>query len=298
MAPTRLWPRRATLIGSSGYSTPPVTFTIIIGAPAAPGNFGLAPGSDTGIVGDNITSDRTPEFIGTTVAGRDGRVVRGGQFDDLPDGHRRQRRRLHDPVPFVLTNGTISLYVEAVDQAGNQSTASNTLTVSIVSIASDYNADSYSDAALYDRGTVTFTGTLTSGSAAGHEPEQLDRSGRRCAASRDRRIPSGTTISAVNTTSFTGTLLTGSALVTGISSTSGLFAGENVTGTGIPAGATILSDQQFDRRHPVSQCDGDRRQSLTATAITLSANATVSGVKTLTASPGLWLVATDNRSVR
>ena len=56
-------------IGSSGFSTPPTTFTIIIGAPPAPSNFRLDPKTDTGIVGDNITSDRTPDYIGTTEPG-------------------------------------------------------------------------------------------------------------------------------------------------------------------------------------------------------------------------------------
>ena len=67
-------------------------------------------------------------------------------------------------LPFSLTNGTLSLYVQAVDPAGNVSPDSNTLTVTIVSVASDYNGDSYSDAALYSRSTISFTGTLTSGS--------------------------------------------------------------------------------------------------------------------------------------
>ncbi len=40
---------------------------------------------------------------------------------------------------------------------------------------------------------------------------------------------------------FTGTLTNGSNSVTGISDTTGLFVGEDVTGAGIPAGTTILS---------------------------------------------------------
>ena len=57
-----------------------------------------------------------------------------------------------------LTNGQISLYVEVVDLAGNTSSPSNTLTVTIVSVASDYNGDGYSDPALYDRNTTTNQG--------------------------------------------------------------------------------------------------------------------------------------------
>ena len=61
-------------------------------------------------------------------------------------------------MPFDLTNGQISLYVEVVDLAGNTSPPSNTLTLTIVSVASDYNGDSYSDPALYDRNTTTNQG--------------------------------------------------------------------------------------------------------------------------------------------
>jgi subtilisin-like proprotein convertase family protein len=64
---------------------------------------------------------------------------------------------------------------------------------------------------------------------------------------------------------FMGTLTSGSASVTGINNMSGLAAGDDITGAGIPAGTTILSVDVF------------------ANAITLSANATASGAKTLAA---------------
>ena len=57
-----------------------------------------------------------------------------------------------------MTNGQISLYVEVVDLAGNTSLPSNTVTVTIVSVASDYNDDGYSDPALYERDTTTNQG--------------------------------------------------------------------------------------------------------------------------------------------
>ncbi len=60
-----------------------------------------------------------------------------------------------------------------------------------------------------------------------------------------------------------GTLSTGSASVTGISSTTGLAVGESITGAGIPNGTTILAINN-------------------STSITLSANATVNGSRTLT----------------
>ena len=217
-------------VGTSGFSNV-VTFTILIGTPAAPSSFHLDPATDTGIVGDGITNDRTPSFIGTDLPGETvnlyvvgsstiwdanvpststvftGTVTSGsavvsgitstaGLFVGenvtaagiLPSGTTIQSINSSTStvtlsanatasgsqnltatsfavqLPFSLTNGTISLYVQAVDPAGNVSPVSNTLTVTIVSVASDYNGDSYSDAALYSRGTISFTGTLTSGS--------------------------------------------------------------------------------------------------------------------------------------
>ena len=63
---------------------------------------------------------------------------------------------------------------------------------------------------------------------------------------------------------FAGTLTSGSASVTGISNLTGLSAGDTITGTGIPAGTTILT------------------VSSSTSTITLSANATVSGSQSLT----------------
>ena len=48
--------------------------------------------------------------------------------------------------------------VEVVDLAGNTSAPSNTITVTIVSVTSDYNGDGYSDPALFDRNTTTNQG--------------------------------------------------------------------------------------------------------------------------------------------
>ena len=61
-------------------------------------------------------------------------------------------------LPLSLNTGTITLFVKAVDLAGNLSPSSNLLTVTIVSVTSDYNDDSYADAALLDRNTTTNQG--------------------------------------------------------------------------------------------------------------------------------------------
>jgi hypothetical protein len=94
-------------------------------------------------------------------------------------------------------------------------------------------------------------------------------------------IPTGTqnsivTISGTTPVAFTGTVANGSASVTAVSSTLGLYppcsatvtsncaaGGEPITGTGIPAGTTIAS--------------------ISGTTITLSLNATAAATETLTA---------------
>ena len=342
-------------VGTSDFGNQ-VTFTILTGTPAAPSSFHLDPASDSGIIGDGITNDRTPVFIGTDLPGEavnlyvvgsstiwdanvpssdtvfTGTVTSGsavvsgitstaGLFVGenvsatgiLPAGTTIQSidssastitlsanatvsgsvnltaTSFAVQLPFSLTNGTISLYVQAIDPAGNVSPVSNTLTVTIVSIASDYNGDSYSDAALYSRSTVSFTGTLTSGSALLTGLSSLTGLVTGVTIS-GTGIPSGTAIATVNTTSFMGTLATGSALVTGLAGTAGLFAGENVTGTGIPTGTTIKAVNSSTSITLSSNATVSGAQKLTTTTITLSANATASGAKSLTASPGQWLV--------
>ena len=284
-----------TAMNSMGTSSPSnqVNFTIIIGTPAAPGNFALASYSDTGIVGDDITSDRTPYFVGTTLPGATVNL-----YEVVPTGSTspiyatviaNSSGNFAIQLPFSLNNGSISLYVEATDKAGNLSLPSNTLTVMIVSVASDYNGDGYSDAALYSRSTNTFTATLTSGSSLVSGMSSLTGLVAGVAIT-GTAVPSGTTIQSVNTSGFTGILLSGSALVTGISSTTGLFAGENVTGTGIPAGATIQTVNSSTAITLSAAATAQGTQNLTATTLTLSASATASGSQSLTASFGEWLV--------
>lgn len=74
-------------------------------------------------------------------------------------------------------------------------------------------------------------------------------------------VPGGLTVQGI-ANNYTGTLSSGSAVVTGMSSTAGLLAGMLVTGTGIAAGASVASVDS-------------------ASQITLSAAATASGTQTL-----------------
>ena len=85
-------------------------------------------------MGDNVTTDRTPQFIGTTTAGQHRRAVRQrparrpGHGDRLGHHqHRRQRAGYNFSIqlPYALTDGQTSLYVEVINPAGNTSAASN-----------------------------------------------------------------------------------------------------------------------------------------------------------------------------
>ena len=149
-------------IASNSNGTSPgkgsATFTIILSKPLAPTNFSLNSSDDTGIKGDNITTIREPHFIGTTQPNAIVELFEVGQSTVWATITADVNGNFSVQLPFSLTNGTISLYVEVVDLAGNTSLPSNTLPVTIVSVASDYNGDSYSDPALYSRNTTTNQG--------------------------------------------------------------------------------------------------------------------------------------------
>ena len=141
-------------VGSSAISTP-VTFTILTGQPAAPSNFHLSPASDTGIVGDSITSNRQPLFIGTALPGATVELFQFGVstvWDTVTANATTGDFTVQ--LPFSLTTGQISLYAETIDLAGNTSNPSNTLNLTIVSTTADYNGTGVSDPALFSRNTT------------------------------------------------------------------------------------------------------------------------------------------------
>ena len=109
-------------------------------------------------MGDNITSVREPDFIGTAVPNATVELFQVGSSTLWDTVTADANGNFSVQLPYPLTNGQISLYVEVVDLAGNTSAPSNTLTVTIVSVASDYNGDGYSDPALYVRNTTTNQG--------------------------------------------------------------------------------------------------------------------------------------------
>ena len=310
-------------VGSTQSNT--VTFQIDNETPLPVTDFRLNPADDTGIVGDNITTDRTPQFIGTAPAGDTielyqivifngtltigsaavtgitstvglaaGQVVTG---TGVPGGTTIQsvnsltgtitlsaiatasgsqsltstipilqntaiasattstdsNGKPYDfsiQLPFVLNNGTISLEVIVIDAfSGNASAVSNPVTVTIASVASDYNGAGQADPALFSRNPTSNQLQWLVQTAVGTPPPWFSLSG-------------------ILPFTFTGTLTSGSASITGVSSTVGLAAGLVVTGTGIPSGTTIQTVNP------------------SAGTITLSAKATVSASQSLTAAFG------------
>ena len=184
-------------------------------------DFRLNPADDTGIVGDDITSDRTPSFLGTAPSGDTVELVQLINFTG------------------TLTSGSAS--VTAISSttglvAGESITGPGIPSGTTIRTINTSNASITLSASATAGGSQSLTATAVQASTTA--------------------IPQPVV--------FTGTLTSGSASVTGISSTTGLVAGQSITGTDIPSGTTILTVNS-------------------STAITLSANATGTGPQSLTA---------------
>ena len=226
---------------SVGTTTDDVYIQISDTTPAAVTDFRLDPADDTGIVGDDITSDHAPFFIGTAPEGDSVVLVVNGVVSSTPVIAGATTDDINgQPYDFAIESanaffdGTATMQAIVTDAiSGNTSPPSNPATVTFVSIASDYNGDNYSDAALYDPSTGQWLVQTTS------------------------EVPPLT---------FMGALTMGSASVTYPSTTMGLVIGQTITGTGIPAGTTILAINS-------------------STTLTLSANATATGTQSLSAAP-------------
>ncbi|WP_422931842.1 Ig-like domain-containing protein [Singulisphaera sp. PoT] len=145
------------VFGSS--NSQPLTFTIDTHGPTTAPTLLLSPTYDTGIKGDNITSARTPFFIGVTEPNAIVDLYDASTFNPSnPGGNKVLATTTADAsgnykfqLPFNLTNGAISLIAQARDVAGNVGPDSSTLTIQVVTVATDYNNDGKSDLALFER---------------------------------------------------------------------------------------------------------------------------------------------------
>ena len=120
-------------VGATGALSPlsgTFAFTIDSTPPAAPSAPTLMAADDSGAPGDGITSARQPRFIGTAVAGTTVRLIdAGGLVLGTATATNLGAYTLSPAAP--LGDATYSLRVQALDVAGNLSTASSALGLTI-----------------------------------------------------------------------------------------------------------------------------------------------------------------------
>ena len=140
-----------------------ITFEIDNTPPPSVNDLRLNPADDTGVSGDDVTTDRLPYFIGTTTPGYTVELFINGQsavYNTAVAGSTQmdangQPYNFLIRLPSNLNNGETTVYVEVVDLAGNVSGPSNPVTVAITSTEVDYNGGLTSDPALFTRNTTT-----------------------------------------------------------------------------------------------------------------------------------------------
>ncbi len=156
------------LLGSS--LSPAIFLDIDNTTPVAASGVSLAPTSDTGIIGDDITSDRSPVFTGTATPGDTVQLLVQGSPTVYATATVNASGTFNVQLPYALSDGDITVQVNVIDPgSGNSSGLSAPLTVDIVSVASDYagayttpapanQAVSYSDPAVFSPNTTTGKG--------------------------------------------------------------------------------------------------------------------------------------------
>ncbi len=148
--------------------------TVDTTAPSVPGTPDLAASSDTGgSDSDNVTSDNTPQFTGTCVTGDEVNVHSSVHGILSPSDFICSGNAYDVTVTTTLSNTTHSISALAIDLAGNVSTYSSGLSVTIGSTtpAAPGTPDlaSGSDSGTSDSDNITkiaspqFTGTCTDG---------------------------------------------------------------------------------------------------------------------------------------
>jgi len=115
----------------------------------------IKPVDDTGIVGDGITSNRRPRFIGTTEPNAS--VVLYSASDlSTPLGQSVQSDAsgaFEVQLPSDLRNGQITVVARARDAAGNLGPFGTPFTATIITVDGDYNGDGKADLTQFLRGS-------------------------------------------------------------------------------------------------------------------------------------------------
>jgi Bacterial Ig-like domain len=130
-----------------------------------PGTPVLAPGSDTGAAGDDITSVRSPVFnVPDVPAGDTLNLLRDGAVVAEVATGAGGTVAIGDPGP--LADGTYSYAAEVVDGAGNVGPVSGSLPVSIVTVQGDYTGAGVADLAVFQRTDPGLLQTYVAGGIA------------------------------------------------------------------------------------------------------------------------------------
>lgn len=112
---------------SNSFTSATVTVTVDRTSPVAPSTPALAAASDTGVAGDNLTRDTTPTFTGTAEAGATVAVFDGA----TQIGTGTATAGAYSITVSTLAAGSHSITASATDAAGNVSTASAAVSVTI-----------------------------------------------------------------------------------------------------------------------------------------------------------------------
>lgn len=146
--------------GTQSGDSPAATIVVATAAPLPMGVASVDATSDSGVPGDNVTSDATPTL---RVPARPAPYYRVYRDDVLLSGSYENAELVTLPV---LSDGAASIYIVAVDQAGNESPRSTALNLLIDTAAPGTPAGGLdlraaSDTGISDSDNVTSDGTPT-----------------------------------------------------------------------------------------------------------------------------------------
>ncbi len=139
---------------------PTLTLVIDTSAPSAPGAApDLAAGSDSGVNTDNITNDQTPTFTGDCDADDDVQLFINGVSTGSADTCTDANDTYSVTAGSISTDGSYNFTVKFTDAAGNTSTASAALSVTIDTVTDTPVITSPADGTSTNDNTPTFSGT-------------------------------------------------------------------------------------------------------------------------------------------
>ncbi|WP_406701360.1 Ig-like domain-containing protein (plasmid) [Singulisphaera sp. Ch08] len=145
---------KATNLFGSTISLP-LNFTIDTVAPSNSPSLGILPADDTGIVGDGITSNHRPRFVGTTEPGNVVVIYNSANLT-VPLGQAQADTTTGQysiQLPNDLRNGNITIVARARDIAGNQGPIGSPFNLTITTVGGDYTGDGKADFSLFFRGS-------------------------------------------------------------------------------------------------------------------------------------------------